>query len=75
MQLAQRAGPAKWAAYNSHLKVHSLPRYGNVPLSKITRQSVKLFVKHLKTSLDVARADLVLPCCSHGKGNMRAARY
>lgn len=46
------AGPAKWAAYNSHLKVHILPRYGDVPLSKINRQAVKLFVRHLKTGLE-----------------------
>src|SRR6266508_4192459 len=41
------AGEAKWAAYRSHI----LPRFGDVPLTKISRQSVKVFVKQLKTHL------------------------
>jgi integrase len=45
------AGDAKWAAYRSHLRNHILPRFGHVQLSKITRQAVKVFVKHLKTQL------------------------
>lgn len=44
------AGDAKWAAYHSHLRNHILPRFGHVPLTKITRQAVKVFVKHLKPS-------------------------
>src|SRR6266540_7384869 len=35
------AGEAKWAAYRSHLRNHILPRFGDVPLTKISRQSVK----------------------------------
>jgi integrase len=45
------AGPAKWAAYRSHLRIHILPRFGDTPLNQITRQSVKMFVKHLKHRL------------------------
>src|SRR5262249_55282844 len=45
------AGPAKWAAYRSHLRIHILPRFGDTPLNKITRQAVKIFVKHLKQNL------------------------
>lgn len=45
------AGPAKWAAYRSHLRIHILPRFGDTPLNQITRQSIKLFVKHLKQHL------------------------
>jgi integrase len=45
------AGPARWAAYRSHLRNHILPRYGGVPLNQISRQSVKVFVKQLKTRL------------------------
>src|SRR5947208_6900499 len=50
-QAGHLAGPAKWAAYRSHLRNHLLPRFGDVPLNQITRQSVKLFVKQLKTRL------------------------
>jgi hypothetical protein len=45
------AGPAKWAAYRSHLRIHILPRFGDAPLNQITRQTVKLFVKQLKRDL------------------------
>src|SRR3954462_6839739 len=44
------AGPAKWAAHRSHLRIHILPRFGDTPLNKITRQAVKI-VKHLKQTL------------------------
>lgn len=54
------AGEAKWAAYHSHLRNHILPRFGHVPLSKITRQSVKIFVKQLKTHLADASAASVM---------------
>src|SRR5689334_21202835 len=37
------AGPAKWAAYRSHLRIHILPAFGDTPLNQITRQAVKLF--------------------------------
>ena len=45
------AGEAKWAAYHSHLRNHLLPRFGDTQLSKIDRQAVKTFVKHLKRHL------------------------
>jgi integrase len=38
-------------AYRSHLRIHILPRFGDTPLNQITRQSVKVFVKHLKQHL------------------------
>jgi Phage integrase, N-terminal SAM-like domain len=44
-QTGHVAGPARWAAYRSHLRNHILPRFGHVPLNQITRQSVKVFVK------------------------------
>jgi integrase len=50
-ETGHEAGPAKWAAYRSHLRNHLLPRFGDVPLNKITRQMVKAFVKHLKQNL------------------------
>jgi hypothetical protein len=45
------AGPAKSAAYESHLRIHILPRFGRVPLTQINRHAVKVFIKHLKTQL------------------------
>jgi integrase len=50
-QAGHIAGPAKWAAYHSHLRNHILPRFGNVALNQITRQTVKMFVKQLKRQL------------------------
>jgi integrase len=58
------AGDAKWAAYRSHLRNHILPRFGHVQLSKITRQSVKVFVKHLKTQLADSSAANVMTLLS-----------
>src|SRR3712207_1071622 len=45
------AGDAKRAAYRSHLRNHILPRFGDVPLNKITRQAIRVFVKQLNTQL------------------------
>jgi hypothetical protein len=45
------AGPAKWAAYRSHLRNHILPRFGTVPIARIDRLAIKAFVKHLHTRL------------------------
>jgi hypothetical protein len=45
------AGPAKQAAYRSHLRIHILPRCGQVPLTQINRHAVKVFVKQLKQNL------------------------
>ncbi|MBF9132190.1 phage integrase SAM-like domain-containing protein, partial [Plantactinospora sp. S1510] len=54
------AGDAKWAAYRSHLRNHVLPRFGDTPLTKITRQAVKVFVKQLKTHLADSSAASVM---------------
>ncbi|MFC7482936.1 tyrosine recombinase XerC [Luedemannella flava] len=45
------AGHAKWAAYDSHLRIHILLAFGDTPLTKITRQHIKVFVKQLKSKL------------------------
>jgi integrase len=45
------AGPAKTAAYRSHLRIHILPRFGRVPLTQINRHAIKVFVKDLKQQL------------------------
>ncbi|MDQ7909076.1 tyrosine-type recombinase/integrase [Phytohabitans sp. ZYX-F-186] len=54
------AGEAKWAAYHSHLRNHILPRFGDNQLSKIDRQAVKAFVKHLKRHLADSSAASVM---------------
>lgn len=41
---------ATWARYQSHLDLHILPRFGDMPLSTITRMTVKAWVKDLGTS-------------------------
>ncbi|WP_460845336.1 tyrosine-type recombinase/integrase [Phytohabitans suffuscus] len=58
------AGDAKWAAYRSHLRNHILPRFGDQPLSKMDRQAVKVFVKHLKRQLADSGAASVMPLFS-----------
>jgi integrase len=50
-EAGHEAGPAKWATYHSYLRNHLLPRFGNTPLNKITRQDAKVFVKELKQRL------------------------
>ncbi|XVS61913.1 hypothetical protein ACQPYE_27030 [Actinosynnema sp. CA-299493] len=40
-----------WAKYNSHLRNHVLPRFGDVPLKDISRITVKGWVKTLRRSL------------------------
>jgi Phage integrase, N-terminal SAM-like domain len=54
------AGAAKWAAYRSHLRIHILPAFGDTPLNQITRHTVKLFVKRLKTRLADASVSSVM---------------
>jgi integrase len=54
------AGPAKWAAYRSHLRIHILPAFGTTPLNQITRHAVKLFVKQLKRRLADSSAASVM---------------
>jgi integrase len=50
-QTGHTAGAAKSAAYRSHLRIHILPRFGQVPLTQINRHAVKVFVKQLKQQL------------------------
>src|SRR3954466_4900125 len=50
-EAGHEAGPAKRATYNSYLRNHILPRFGDTPINKITRQDAKVFVKHLKQRL------------------------
>jgi hypothetical protein len=45
------AGDAKITVYRSHLRNHILPRFGHVPLHKITRHAIKTFVVHLRRNL------------------------
>jgi integrase len=45
------AGAAKMAAYRSHLRNHILPVFGDVPLTRINRHAVKMFVVQLRRSL------------------------
>jgi integrase len=45
------AGPARMAAYRSHLRNHILPRFGQTQLIQINRHQIKIFVKELKTRL------------------------
>jgi len=45
------AGEARRAAYRSHLRNHILPYFATTPLTKITRQQVKLFARHLTARL------------------------
>jgi hypothetical protein len=58
------AGEAKWAAYHSHLRNHILPHFGDQQLSRITRQAVKAFVKHLKRHLADSSAASVMSLLS-----------
>jgi integrase len=44
-------GPARTAAYRSHLRNHIRPRFGAVPLTQINRHAIKMFVKDLKIGL------------------------
>jgi integrase len=45
------AGPATWAAYRSHLRLHILPHLGRLPLTAIRRQHVKALVLDLRQKL------------------------
>ncbi|MGC4755596.1 tyrosine-type recombinase/integrase [Micromonospora trifolii] len=40
-ETTHQAGPATWAAYRSHLRLHILPALGPLPLVDIRRQHVK----------------------------------
>jgi hypothetical protein len=58
------AGPAKMAAYRSHLRNHILPRFGTMPLVQINRHAVKVFVKQLKTGLADASVTSIISLLS-----------
>ncbi len=45
------AGPARMAAYRSHLRNHILPAFGHRQLTQINRHQIKVFVKDLKPRL------------------------
>jgi integrase len=46
-----QAGPATWAAYRSHLRLHILPRLGHLALTSIRRQHIKTLIRDLRTKL------------------------
>jgi integrase len=46
-----QAGPATWSAYRSHLRLHILPRLGDMPLNAIRRQHIKVLIKELTTKM------------------------
>ena len=50
-QQTHQAGPATWAAYRSHLRLHILPRLGHLPLTAIRRHHVKALILQLNTTL------------------------
>src|SRR5690242_17606176 len=50
-QATHHAGPATWAAYRSHLRLHILPSLGHLALSRIRRQHVKGLVTTLSQRL------------------------
>ncbi|MBT8224500.1 MAG: site-specific integrase [Dactylosporangium sp.] len=47
---SHQVGAATWARYRSHLDLHILPKFGDLPLSAITRMAVKSWVKDLGQS-------------------------
>jgi integrase len=44
---AHDVGKATWARYRSHLDLYILPRFGDTPLSAISRMAIKTWVKDL----------------------------
>jgi len=58
------AGEARRAAYRSHLRNHILPYFATTPLTKITRQQVKLFARHLTARLADSSATSVMSLLS-----------
>jgi integrase len=48
---SHQAGPATWAAYRSHLRLHILPRLGQLQLVAIRRHHVKTLILDLKKKL------------------------
>jgi integrase len=49
-----------WAKYRSHLDVHILPRFGDLPLNTISRMTVKAWVKELSSRRSAATVNDVL---------------
>jgi hypothetical protein len=50
-QAGHEASPITRATYTSYLRNHILPRFGQTPINKITRQDAKVFAKQLKQRL------------------------
>lgn len=48
---AHDVGAGTWAKYDSHLRNHILPRFGEVGLGEISRMTMKGWVKSLRRSL------------------------
>jgi integrase len=48
---SHQAGPATWAAYRSHLRLHILPRLGHLQLVAIRRHHVKTLILELHRKL------------------------
>ncbi|MGH3761936.1 tyrosine-type recombinase/integrase [Actinophytocola sp.] len=48
---AHEVGAGTWAKYDSHLRNHILPRFGDLALGEVTRMAVKAWVKSLRRSL------------------------
>lgn len=48
---AHDVGAGTWAKYDSHLRNHILPRFGEMALGEISRMTVKAWVKSLRRSL------------------------
>jgi len=63
-QAGHLAGEARRAAYRSHLRNHILPYFATTPLTKITRQQVKLFARHLTARLADSSATSVMSLLS-----------
>jgi integrase len=48
---SHQAGPATWAAYRSHLRLHILPRLGHLQLVAIRRHHIKTLILDLRRRL------------------------
>jgi integrase len=60
-QDTHQAGRATWSAYRSHLRLHILPRLGELPLTSIRRQHVKALVMELTKKMSArSAADVIM---------------
>jgi hypothetical protein len=48
---AHDVGHGTWVKYQSHLRNHILPRFGDTPIGEINRMAIKAWVKALRRSL------------------------